>query len=180
MTITKLLTPLTEPMGFFWFSLWLWIGWRIRRRKWLEIIVPGLIAVVMFVFGSMDTSARLLASLERPYAGADLTALPTADAVVMLGGMVAASRNDILGFHVTEAVDRALTAAELIRQGKARALVLGGGGHAAGDNETNEGRYLDRWFETWGLTNAPTHFLGACANTRDEAERVRDLAREEN
>lgn len=170
-----LIMPLTQPVGLFCFCLLLLLLWRIWKRQWLRMILPGALALAVLLIGSTPLPARLLASLERPYTGVNPGSLPQADAVVMLGGTLAPSRNDILGFDLKDPVDRLVTAVELIRMGKGRALVLGGG-IAKGDNPgPPEGELLQRWISAWGLTNAPIYLLGACTTTRDEALRTQAL-----
>ena len=64
---------------------------------------PALLAAVIYLIGGTTITAGLLASLERPYAGARPETMPPADAVVMLGGMAIPSTNDVFGFHFEQA-----------------------------------------------------------------------------
>ena len=169
--------PLTQPVGLFWFCLLLLLLWRIWKRQWLRTILPGALALAVFLIGSTPLPARLLASLERPYTGANPGSLPQADAVVMLGGVLERSENDIFGFELKDAADRLVTAVELMRRGKGRALVLGGGVAKGNNPGLPEGELLQRWISAWGLTNAPVYLLGACTTTRDEALRTQALAK---
>lgn len=176
--MSDLIKPLAEPLAFFWALLLLWMVWLIYRRHWRHVVPPALLAGAIFLVGTTDLTARLLASLERPYAGRDLERLPPADAVVMLGGVLEVSRNDVFGFDLSEAADRFVMAAELVRRGKAGALVLGGGAHGPPAARQNEGDLLRRWLTQWNLAKVPVFVLGACATTYDEAQRTRQLAQE--
>jgi len=175
--MVKLLTPLTEPLGLFWALVLLLAAWRLYRHEWRRAIGPLSLAVGLSFLECTKLPAHLLAGLERPYARTDLAQLPRADAVVMLGGVLSISTNDVFGFDLSPAADRAVMAAELVRRGKARALVLGGGGHGPGLTEPYEGQLVARWLSTWKTVSVPVYVLGNCANTRDEGQRTLALAR---
>lgn len=174
----ELLMPLLDPVALLWVLLLLWGCLQLKRRKWGAAWFPLLTAVMLGYAGASQLSDRLLADLERPYARGGISEVPTADVVVMLGGMVSTSCNDPFGFQVRDTLDRFLTAVEVVRAGKAPVLVLGGGGHPGAKEEISEGEYLARWMCRWGMTNAPVYLLGSCKNTRDEAERTAHLAQE--
>lgn len=178
-SMNQFLMPLTQVLGMLWVGLLAWAGWLAWRRQWRRAILPASLAGLISVLGCPSLAARLLASLERPYAGVKLAEVAPADAVVMLGGVLAPSPDDPLGFELKDAGDRAIVAAELVRLGKGRALVLGGGGPRPGEGGLSEGMQVKAWLESWGLTNAPVHLLGSCADTHDEAVRVQALAKEQ-
>lgn len=76
----------------------------------------------------------------------------------------------------TSAVDRAITAVDLVQRGKAPVLVVGGGvvqGFAEG---TLESDLWLRWLEAWRLTPEQVHQLGICRNTHDEGVAFKRLA----
>jgi uncharacterized SAM-binding protein YcdF (DUF218 family) len=158
-----------------WVALSLYALVKLARRQWRLAGCPLLAAICIYVVGATSLPWRLAASLERPYAGRELASLAAADAVVMLGGITRPSPHEFFGFHFDAEADRVVTAIELLRQRKGRALVLGGG---LDDRRPNpgEGELLRRWIETWNVPPAPVHVLGICENTRDEAARTRALA----
>jgi len=170
-----LLRPLSEPLGFLWFLLVLWTLRQLWRHRWRPAVSSGLLVVALALAGNGQLTARLLASLERPYAGRSADELATADAVVMLGGMASLSRNDRFGFQFNDAVDRFVTAVDLVRRGKARALILGGGAHGTGPVTQHEGDVLRRWLLAWNATSLPVFVLEGCRTTHDEARRTQQL-----
>jgi uncharacterized SAM-binding protein YcdF (DUF218 family) len=176
--MNQFMMPLTQVLGMLWLGLVAWAGWRAWRRQWRRLVLPASLAGLLSVLGSTSLAARLLASLERPYAGVKLADVPPAEAVVMLGGVLAPSPNDPFGFEFKDAADRVMVAVELMRLEKGRALVLGGGGPRPGESGPLEGELLKGWLASWGPTNAPLHLLGNCVDTHDEAVRVRALAKE--
>jgi len=174
----EILRPLFEPLGFLWLVLVLWTCWRLSHRAWRAAVASGALVMALGLMGNEWLSSRLLASLERPYAGRSLEDLPTVAAVVMLGGLASLSRHDPFGFELGQSVDRFVMATELARRGKARALILGGGAHGTGDGRAHEGELLQRWLTAWNLSKFPVLVLEGCRTTRDEAERARHILEE--
>jgi uncharacterized SAM-binding protein YcdF (DUF218 family) len=175
--MTRFLSSWTEPLALIWLLALLLVLASVRRRHWRCAFMAALFAGLLWLAGG-PLGDHLLASLERPYAGVSAAQVPPADAVVMLGGVLRASRNDLLGFDLEDAADRVTTAAELIRLGKAPVLVLGGGA-SGGAPMPSEGELVERWLGAWGLTNHATILrLGVCKNTRDEGERTAALFQE--
>lgn len=171
----KLLSGYLDPLAALWLALLALTVWRLGHRKWRAALGSATLVAFIYVIGATPFPASLLASLERPYAGVRPETLPNVDAVVMLGGMTNPSTNDVFGFHFDGAVDRVITAVELVREHKARALVLGGGINPIIANP-GEGELLRRWIETWNVARVPVHLLGICLNTHDEAVRTKALA----
>lgn len=120
----------------------------------------------------------LLASLERPWLQTDVEAIPSADAMVSLGGAGEPSSIEVSGFHFTRGADRLMTAIELMRRGKAGSLVLGGGGFRRAGEVVSEADAAKDWIESLNVTTAPVISLGVCADTHDEAVKVAKLATE--
>jgi len=173
-----LFSDLAQPLAFLWaiaLAIAAWEGW---HRRWRSFLPPAALVAILLVVGSTSLPLRLAASLERPWAGRDAATLPHADAVVMLGGELTLSPNDVFGFDLADAGDRAILAAELVRQGKAGTLVLGGSAHGADRSGPSEGELLQRWLGAWGLLSVPVVTLGDCRSTHDEAIATAALARE--
>jgi uncharacterized SAM-binding protein YcdF (DUF218 family) len=179
--MTPFAEPLLQPIGFLWLLHLLAALWMIRSRKWREATFCAAIAAVISIVGSTHFPARLLASLERPYAKQNLTNLPPCDAVVMLGGMLNASSGDLLGFDFGEPVDRVLTAVEVFKQKQASVLILGGGGGKSRlppRGKWSEGEIMRAWLAKQGVTGTNVFPLRNCANTREEAVEIAALAKE--
>src|SRR4051812_43360273 len=103
---------LLEPVGLTWLCLLILTGWLAIKRQRGPAILAGLGVLFVTLIGSTSAAGRLLGSLERPYAGRHPEDLPTADAIVMLGGGAAPSRYEAGGVHFTEAGDRVVMANE--------------------------------------------------------------------
>ena len=68
-------------------------------------------------------------------------------------------------------------ALELIRLGRAKVLVLGGAYYRYQGQRRPDSELLEVWIRGWGLPTGELIPLGICTSTRDEAERVGELAR---
>jgi len=175
--MARLLSSWTEPLALIWLLALLLVLGSLRRRHWRCAFMAALFAGLLSLAGG-SLGVRLQASLERPYAGVNPAQVPPADAVVMLGGVLRPSRNDVFGFDLEDSANRVTTAAELIRLGKAPVLVLGGGA-PGGAAAPSEGELVERWLGAWGFTNHATILrLGVCKNTRDEGEHTAALFKE--
>lgn len=169
---------LVAPLGLvFVFLVLCAVGLLLKGRRKLATL-PAVLVVLLYATGASPLPTWLLASLEKPYAGVNADTLPEADAIVMLGGLLAPSTNDLFGVDFQPAVDRVIAAGELVRQDKATDLVLGGGPRKHGPPGVVESDYLLPWLNAWKLTPRRVHQLRNCTNTRDEAAACKQLADE--
>jgi uncharacterized SAM-binding protein YcdF (DUF218 family) len=148
----------------------LWMG---RRRT---AGTCTLLLGILWLVGATPLAEWLLARLERPYV-AGSRQVPMADAVVMLGGTHDYSPSTVLPFNLGSSGDRPLVALELMRQGRAPYLVLGGASVPWFGRRINDAEVLDVWIRGWRLPAGRTILLGPSANTRDEAVQVAALVR---
>jgi uncharacterized SAM-binding protein YcdF (DUF218 family) len=177
--LLHLLLSLIEPIGFIWLCLLVLTAtlWWKRQRRFA--LATGFLAVFVTVIGSTSLPGRiLLGSLERPYAGIQLDALPAADAIVLLGGGAAASRYEANGVHVTPSGDRIVMAHALFRMGKAPVMLLGGSESKLDGVVHFESEIVRELLVTWGVPKEAMIPLASNADTHDEALKVRALAAE--
>jgi uncharacterized SAM-binding protein YcdF (DUF218 family) len=172
------LVHLLEPIGLVWACLLILTLWLAIKRQWGSAIFAGLVALFMMIVGSSRLPGLLLSSLERPYAGGHLEALPTADAIVLLGGGAAPSRFEVQGVHLTPAGDRLVMAGELHRLGKAPVLLLGGNANKLDGIVRFESQIVRDLIATWGIPKDAIIPLGSNQDTHDEALKVGALAQE--
>jgi uncharacterized SAM-binding protein YcdF (DUF218 family) len=167
---------LVEPIGLIWLALIVLaiLLWRKRQRSFA--VFTGALAATVYVFGATGVPGMLLGSLEQPYGGVNYAALPPADAVVLLGGGVGLSRDEVGGLHLSDSGDRVIMALEMMRLGKAPVLVCGGGIVKMESGELSEADLLKRALEE-RLSIPEIISLGGCRDTHDEAVRTRDLVR---
>lgn len=169
---------LLEPIGLAWLCLLGLAIWLACRRQGKPAILAALGVVLMTAVGSTGLAGRLLGSLEKPYAGVKLETLPTADAIVMLGGGASPSRYEARGVHLTPAGDRLVMAREVFRLGKAPVLLLGGNVNKLDGVRKFESEIVRDLIKTWGIPEDAIIPLGENQDTHDEALKVRALATE--
>jgi uncharacterized SAM-binding protein YcdF (DUF218 family) len=174
----RIFAPLAEPIAMIWSLMLLATVLFLRKKRLGCAVVQLVLAGLIYAIGGTPWPSLLLASLERPYVRDTLNDVPAHDAVVMLGGDHRPSRYDVFGVDLTAASDRIITAVELMRQRKGRALVLGGGGYLDHGQKQPDGPLLERWFTAWQLPVSPVFNLGVNANTHDEAVHFQALAKE--
>jgi len=169
---------LAEPIGLTWLGLLILTVWLAIKRQRGPALLAGFLAFWVTIVGSSSLSGRLLGSLEKPYAGVHLEALPTADAIVMLGGGAAPSRYEVSGVHLTTAGDRLVMAQGLFALKKAPVLLLGGNANKLDGVVRFEGVIARDLLATWGVPAEAVIPLGANEDTHDEALKVHALAAE--
>ncbi len=176
--LLRQLLYLAEPIGFVWFGLLVLTValWAKRLRRFAAAI--AILVLFITIIGSTSVPGKLLGSLERPYAGMKLEALPSADAIVLLGGGASPSRYEASGVHLTPAGDRLVMAHALFQMGKAPVLLLGGNANKLDGVIRFESEIVRDLLVTWGVPQTAMIPLASNADTRDEALKVRALATE--
>ncbi len=172
----RFFAPLCEPLAAIWLVMVFGVFRLIWRRQWRAAIWLGLPAVLIFLIGSTPLVNAAAARAERPEVLANSDRLAAADVVVALGGGFYLSQNDRLGFSLSSAGSRVLTALDLVRRGKAKALVLGGSAPLAGKPGVVSASLVQQWVLASGMTTVAVTNLGLCANTHDEAVRFKELS----
>lgn len=169
---------LLEPIGFVWGCLVVLTGLLLRKKRPRLAAVLGTLALFLWGVGATSLPGSLLASLERPWVGVQRAELPEADAIMLLGGFSAASREEVGRLHFNQSADRAVTALELVRLGKAKTLVIGGGALTVNGESFAEADLFKELLATRQLGGPEIISLGGCKHTRNEAEKLAKLAQE--
>lgn len=167
-----------QPLGLAWLGLGTWVVISVRRRRMRELLPASASWLLLTLASCTPLPGRLLASLETTFPVVSVTDLETADVIVCLGGGASPSRSEPAGFHLRGAADRLATALLLARHGKAPALVLGGGGYVVDGAWRSEAETVADRLRDIGWSAPEILSLGLCANTREEALKVRQLARD--
>ena len=169
---------LIQPIALVWLGLIVLALalWRTRQRA--AAACACALALVIQVIGGTNFSTLLLSGLERPFSGVRPEDLPVCDAIVVLGGGVEPSPNEVGSLHLTNAGDRLVMALELARLGKAPVLCVSGGGATIGNHRWVEADVIKQAIDERHLTSVPVISFGACLDTHDEALHLRRLADE--
>lgn len=130
--LVKLLTWAATPMGLL--CLGITCGWLIKRvwpRSWLGPLAMTLALLQLIGFALPPVAHWLHAGLERRAAAlADANVGGPYDGILLLGGLTRSTRSPLAPgwqLDVTEAADRATTAAQAWHQGIAPRIVVAGG-----------------------------------------------------
>lgn len=138
--------------------------WRGRRRLAVSVFAAGLGGLVFFSLPSV--SHRLWHGLE---ADAPRSMRPevTYDVIVLLGGMVTPSGATTEQVAWGDNIDRLTTAFELLRNGRAKHVIVTGGVFREG--LPTEAEYLARQLEAWGIEQERIVVEAKALNTRENA-----------
>jgi uncharacterized SAM-binding protein YcdF (DUF218 family) len=176
----KALLDFLEPHGLVLMGLVALAGWLWRSRSTLKAAFASALALLAALVLCTPFSSWLIATLERPWPPLKFAEVEPFDVVICLGGGMEPSRVEPAGLKLKGGADRMICTIELLRQGKARALVLGGGGYRFHDGQGSEADAVKAWITAWQLTTVPVHSLGICADTHDEAVKMAGLAAEQS
>ena len=175
--LSKLLPQLVYPLGAS--LLLLFAGLLGRRRRWGGgLSIAGL--ALLWLASMPLLSRQLLRGLEEQAVRLTPEPLPSADAVLVLGGGLVPPLPPRRRVEVSEAGDRLLTGVDLIRQGKAGWLVVSGGRVTfAGDDPTPpEASYAASLAASLGVPPDRIVRSEAPRNTAEEAQAMASIARQ--
>lgn len=149
----------------------------LGRRRWGMGTI--LVAVAWLWLWSMPIVADALTlSLEGPLVQRPVTELPTADAVVVLGGGIVPGPPGWPYPDLGPAADRVWHAARLYHAGKARRLILSGGNLPWQGEQQPETVAMRQFLTDLGVPEAALVVEGRSRNTRENALYSAELMRE--
>ena len=164
----KILPLIASPM----FLVMVLITWGIVFRS----RIAGILAVSILIICSLPIfSNKLITSLENEYMLSDASSAKTADAIVVLSGMVRTidSKNGLY-YEWGEASDRIFAGIELIKKNKAPIMILTGGKLPWSVGKP-EGEYLRDVAIKYGVPNKNILLTENVENTGQEAKAVGKL-----
>jgi uncharacterized SAM-binding protein YcdF (DUF218 family) len=157
------------PIGLIWISLTVGAFTLYRKKQRGAAFFCGFFSAFLYLIGATPIPELLLARLERTHGSANIASAPAVDAVVVLGGFINSSSRDAFEMSFTPAADRIVTGLEILRQNKARGLIIGGGGIGRGARFGSEGERVAQFVKTWRVASGEVIGLPPCSNTHDEA-----------
>ena len=174
--LAKLLMPFIAPLGW---SAGLWfmaavLYWRGRSYGALCCMVLGIALLV--AMSSPLVGERLLGALEREYPTVAVNASPTAEAIVVLGGVTVPPVAPRLEVEALGGIDRLLHGMRLYRADKAPVLVFSGGAltRLTGSGMTEAEQFLQLAVAS-GIDSAAVILEGRSRNTHENALYVREI-----
>ena len=174
---TKIATALVLPLNL---SILLGLAALVlaRRRRGGLAAAAGLLSLAILVTASLPVASdALVSSLERDFPPADPATAPTAGAIVVLGGSVAAGTPPRRGPELVDASDRVLHAARLFRAGKAPLVVPSGGRLPWSAAARSEAAEMADLLVEWGVPRAAILEEGKARTTSENAVETARLLR---
>lgn len=171
--LSKLLPLFVYPLGFACLCLGASL---LTRRPRLQRALAGVGLGVLLVFSSQPVANRLARSLEWRYLPP--AELPSADAIVLLGGGTRAALPPRSFSEVNEAGDRMVQAARLYHAGKAPLIVASGGYIEFLGSTVPEAEAMQELLELLGVPAAAILQEDQARNTYENALYVRALLRD--
>ncbi len=175
--LSKLIPLIFYPLGTI--SLLLiaaLILWWINS-KWTPAVIATAL-IILFLSSNAWTSHWLVQSLEwQNIPGAEL---PSADAIVVLGGGTRSQAYPRPDVDFTDAGDRVWYGATLYRAGKAPKIIVSGGRIAWKGAGKPEAEDLTKLLVAMGVPNSDILLEGDSYNTRDNAVNVKKILQEQN
>ena len=172
--LSKLLPLFVYPLGLGLLLQLAGLGTAARGRKRLGLGLSGAGLGLVWLFAMPVTSRQLIWGLEEQAAALTPAEIPTADAVVVLGGGLRPALAPRRGVEVSEGGDRLLTGVRLLRQNKAPLLVASGGrvSFTSGDPAPPEAYWARDLALELGL---PADRILLNPGSRTTAEEARDI-----
>jgi uncharacterized SAM-binding protein YcdF (DUF218 family) len=175
--LSKLIPLFFYPIGAACLLLTIALGLWWINSKWTPAAV-GAALIILFISGNTWFSNCLAQSLE--WQNIPKTELPTADAIVILGGATRSQTYPRPDVDFTDAGDRVWYGATLYREGKAPKIIVSGGRitwKGAGKPEADD---MTKLLVTLGVPQLDIIPEGNSFNTRDNAVNVQQILRSQN
>jgi len=167
----KLLPIIALPLGF---CITLILFALLLKKRWLAVV-----AVMILCISSLPiVGDSLLKTLEDRFPKVEVEDCPTADAIVVLSGILHKSRSKTGALEWAEGVDRFEQGILLMKAGKAPLLIFTGGRLPWANQQLTEGQELRSASIARGIPAASIVVTEEVGNTADEAKAVRHIAEE--
>ncbi|CRI68012.1 conserved hypothetical protein [Thiocapsa sp. KS1] len=167
--IDKLLSQLAYPLGLSLVLALLALVLLVagRRRSGLFALSVGILWLALWSIPIVSDGLRL--SLEGRFAREPVGALPTADAVVVLGGGIRGGPPDWPDPDLGRASDRVWHAARIHHAGKAARVIVSGGSMPWAGERRSEADAMLRFLADLGVPSDAILLEGRSRNTRENA-----------
>ena len=173
--LSKLLPLFLYPLGLACVLLVVALVMWWRRSRWVPL--PVVLALIVLLLGSNSWVANsLVQSLEWQHI--PVGKLPTADAIVLLGGATKSAFPPRPAIDLSEEGDRVLYAAQLYREGKAPVVIASGGRIDWRGGGVAESSDMANILVTLGVPNSAILQDSKSLNTYQNAVNVRQIMQE--
>ena len=165
--LSKFLPLLVYPVGLVGFLIIAGLLIRDRKRLRNGLLITAIL--ILWIGGNHWVSFWLARSLESQYL--PLKNIPTADAIVVLGGATEPAQFPRSTVELNSAGDRVIYSAELYKQGKAPNILLSGGSISWLDNRSTStpAAEMASILEMMGISDNAIWLQTASQNTHEDA-----------
>ena len=166
--INKILPIIVSPLGL----VIIFLCYGIFRKK----ILPSVIALMLLVMLSLPiVSEKLIEMMEQNYTHVLPNNIETADAIVVLSGMVRSIKEDNrINYEFSDAVDRIIGGMKLLKLNKAQKIILTKG-KLPWSLGVSEGEYLADFLKSQGINTSKILLTEIVENTDDEAKAISNM-----
>ncbi|MDJ0534484.1 MAG: YdcF family protein [Xenococcaceae cyanobacterium MO_207.B15] len=175
--LSKLLPLFIYPLGLTCILLMIGLFLSFKRSRWT--FLPVLLSLILLITaGNPRTANYLLSTLEGQYVSPQQ--LPTADAIVVLGGATKTAAPPRVLPDLNEHSDRILYAAKLYKEEKAPLIILSGGRMEWYGAENSEAYDMAEILELMGIPPEAIIEEGNSLNTYQNAIYTQEILKENN
>lgn len=171
--LSKLLPIFLYPLGLSCVLLIVSLILILRKRSRLALISVSLTLLILFFSSNTWFSDQVVRSLEFQYISSG--ELPTADAIVVLGGATESAVPPRPWIELREEGDRVLYGAKLYRDKKAPRVILSGGRVDWRPTSTSEAEDMATLMETMGVPRSAMLLEPKSLNTRENAVNTQQI-----
>ena len=175
--VSKLLPLFIYPLGLSCLLLLLALWFCFRRSVWTFLPV-SLALIILFVSGNTTVSNNLMVSLEQQYL--PRTNLPSAEAIVILGGATRNNEPPRIMPDISDRGDRLLYGAKLYQAGLAPEIILTGGRIQWYGGESSEAESMAILLELMGIPRSAMVLESRALNTYENAVYVKEILQRRN
>lgn len=176
--VSKILTPLLQPLGFSLFCVICGVALRTLRRPKVSrlgstLLVFGL--AVLYLSSLRPVAMSLMRSLEADYPPVVIDELPESAAIVVLGGGILNPNAPRIEVEFNDAGDRLHFAARLYKAGKAPRIIISGGNVFTEPGMLSNGEYSRLLLLEWGVDPEAIVVEGESRTTYENARNTSSL-----
>jgi uncharacterized SAM-binding protein YcdF (DUF218 family) len=141
----------------------------------------SLIGIIILILSSLPiVSNKFIAYLEKDYQPIEITKIETADAIVILSGMIRViGDEENLKYEFTDSIDRFFSGLDLFKNNKAKTLILTRG-KMPWSVGIPEGEYLKELAINYGVLKKNITLVNEVQNTDQEAKEIKKILVNDN
>jgi len=148
------------------------------KKNWISKALMLFGLFVLFGLGSGNVAQRLAGPLERAFPRPSTEA--RAEAVVVLGGAVDLERSTRDRIEFNDASERIIEGAKLVREKKAKTLIVSGGSGDPQQQQKDEATFLAAFAKTLGVSPSSIIVQKKSRTTNEDAEYTAEILRKGN